>query len=159
MGDDIKTSRSTCSDYWAALCWLSKNQNKWPYATDPHWCHHPLITQLRMRVSLLKTGKFHKQYESWNEANRQTYKQETKQKKWKSFICAKHFLKKSSIPVKSLNPKAFNCKSVLIPITQRKTLSSSLFSVCHLSIVVHFRHEMSKLEGHWQPCSGRLKYW
>ena len=28
MGDDIETVRSTASDYWAALCWLSENQNK-----------------------------------------------------------------------------------------------------------------------------------
>ena len=28
MGDDIQTGRSTGSDYWAALCWLSENQNK-----------------------------------------------------------------------------------------------------------------------------------
>ena len=30
MGDDIKTSRSRGSDYWAALRWLSENQNKRP---------------------------------------------------------------------------------------------------------------------------------
>ena len=30
MGDDIETGRSTGSDYWAALCWLSENQNNWP---------------------------------------------------------------------------------------------------------------------------------
>ena len=30
MGDDIETSWSTGSDYWAAIHWLSKNQNKWP---------------------------------------------------------------------------------------------------------------------------------
>ena len=30
MGDDIETSRSMCSNYWAALRWLSKNQNKRP---------------------------------------------------------------------------------------------------------------------------------
>ena len=28
--DDIETDRSTGSDYWAALCWLSENQNKRP---------------------------------------------------------------------------------------------------------------------------------
>ena len=28
MGDDIKTGRSKGSDYWAALSWLSENQNK-----------------------------------------------------------------------------------------------------------------------------------
>ena len=28
MGDDIETGRSTGSDYWAALGWLSENQNK-----------------------------------------------------------------------------------------------------------------------------------
>ena len=26
MGDDIEAGKSTGSDYWAALCWLSKNQ-------------------------------------------------------------------------------------------------------------------------------------
>jgi len=30
MGDDIKTGRSSGSDYWTALLWLSKNQNKQP---------------------------------------------------------------------------------------------------------------------------------
>ena len=30
MGDDNKTSRSTGSNYWAALRWLSGNQNKQP---------------------------------------------------------------------------------------------------------------------------------
>ena len=30
MGDDIESGRSTGSDYWAALCWLRKNKNKWP---------------------------------------------------------------------------------------------------------------------------------
>ena len=30
MGDDIETGRSTGSDYWAALRWLSENQNKRP---------------------------------------------------------------------------------------------------------------------------------
>ena len=28
MGDDIETGRSAGSDYWAALRWLSENQNK-----------------------------------------------------------------------------------------------------------------------------------
>ena len=28
MGDDIEASRSTGSDYWAALLWLSKNQKQ-----------------------------------------------------------------------------------------------------------------------------------
>ena len=30
MGEDIKTGSSTGSDYWAALRWLSENQNKRP---------------------------------------------------------------------------------------------------------------------------------
>ena len=30
MGDDIETGRSMGSDYWAALRWLSENQNKRP---------------------------------------------------------------------------------------------------------------------------------
>ena len=30
MGDDIQTGRSIGSNYWAALCWLSENQNKQP---------------------------------------------------------------------------------------------------------------------------------
>ena len=28
MGDDIETGRSSGSDYWAALRWLSENKNK-----------------------------------------------------------------------------------------------------------------------------------
>ena len=42
MGDDIKTVISTGSDYWAALYWLSENQNK----QNLNRCHHPLITRL-----------------------------------------------------------------------------------------------------------------
>ena len=30
MGDDIEIGRSIGSHYWAALRWLSENQNKWP---------------------------------------------------------------------------------------------------------------------------------
>ena len=30
MGDDIETGRSMDSNYWAALLWLSKNQNNLP---------------------------------------------------------------------------------------------------------------------------------
>ena len=51
MGDDIETGRSTGSNYWVALRWLSENQNKRP---DPNRCHHPLITQLTtdLKISL-----------------------------------------------------------------------------------------------------------
>ena len=34
MGDDIETGRSTGSDYWAALRWLSENQNKGTYVDN-----------------------------------------------------------------------------------------------------------------------------
>ena len=44
LGWDIETGRSTGSDYWAALCCLSENQNKWPQTTDPNRYHYPLIT-------------------------------------------------------------------------------------------------------------------
>ena len=30
LGDDIEIGRSTGSDYWAAVSWLRKNQNKQP---------------------------------------------------------------------------------------------------------------------------------
>ena len=45
MGDDIETSRSMGSDYWAALRWLSKNQSK----RNLRRCHYPLITYLTIR--------------------------------------------------------------------------------------------------------------
>ena len=37
-----------------------------------------------------------------------------------------------------------------------------LYSLCHLSIVVHFSHEMSKLEGHWRALKiliGESNWW
>ena len=49
MGDDIDTGWSTGTDYWAALRWLSENQNKRPLTTDPNQCYDPLITQLSVK--------------------------------------------------------------------------------------------------------------
>ena len=46
MGDDIETGKTTGSDYRAALCWLSQNQNKRPWTTNLNPCQHPLITKL-----------------------------------------------------------------------------------------------------------------
>ena len=43
MGDDIETGRSMDSFYWAALCWLSKNEKKTAVDDWPKPMSSPII--------------------------------------------------------------------------------------------------------------------
>ena len=42
MGDDIETGRTTGSDYWAALCWLSKKSKQTAIDDRPERMSSPI---------------------------------------------------------------------------------------------------------------------